>query len=220
MGEAFEILDASNREGWLKLREGGIGGSDASAIVGLNPYKSNVDLFLEKTGRAVREDISDKAHVIYGVRAEPLIRGLFSLDYPEYEVAHYDHRVLRSHSHPFLLASLDGELVDRRDGRRGVLEIKTTSILQSSQREKWNHRIPDNYYIQVLHYLLVTGWDFAILRAHLRYEWGEDRSSSVRHYHIERSDVEDDMAYLLAKETEFWRFVQAGRQPPRVVAGL
>ena len=52
-------------------------------------------------------------------------------------------------------ASLDGELVDQ-DGRKGILEIKTTNILQSMQYEKWKDRIPDNYYIQVLHYLLLA----------------------------------------------------------------
>ena len=41
-------------------------------------------------------------------------------------------------------------------------------------REKWNDRIPDNYYIQCLHYLLATGWDFAILKAQLKTVYSDE----------------------------------------------
>ena len=44
-----------------------------------------------------------------------------------------------------------------------MLEIKTTEIPRSMQREKWQDKIPDNYYIQILHQLLATGWEFAVL---------------------------------------------------------
>ena len=166
METAYRIYDFHNEQEWLSGRMNGIGGSDASAVVGMNPYKSNIDLFEEKIGRRIPEDISDKPCVIYGKLAEAPIRELFRLDYPEYQVEHYEFRILQSIQNPFMQASLDGELTDP-SGRRGILEIKTTNILQSMQREKWNDRIPDNYYIQVLHYLLVTGYEFVVLRAHL-----------------------------------------------------
>ena len=113
-------------------------------------------------------------------------------------------------------ASLDGELVDQ-DGRKGILEIKTTNILQSMQYEKWKDRIPDNYYIQVLHYLLVTGWQFVVLRAHLNTEWGGEKRTTVKHYFIERSDVEDDLKMLLEEEKKFWEYVESGRKPPLIL---
>ena len=216
MAEAYQVFDFENEAAWKKGRLKGIGGSDASAVVGMNPYKTNIELFEEKTGRRIPEDISDKPYVIYGHQAEPLIRGLFALDYPEYTVEYHDWRILQSRQYPFLQASLDGELTDP-DGRRGVLEIKTTNILQSMQREKWADRIPDNYYIQVLHYLLVSGYDFAVLRAHLVSRWGEDVRTQVKHYFIERSEVEDDLTYLLAEEIKFWQYVEAGRRPPLVL---
>lgn len=121
----------------------------------MNPYKTNIELFEEKIGRSMPEDISDKPCVIYGKKAEEHIRELFKLDYPEYQVEHHEFRILQSIPYPFMQASLDGELTDQ-DGRKGILEIKTTNILQSMQREKWQERIPDNYYLQVLHYLLVV----------------------------------------------------------------
>lgn len=162
MNDIFKAYNFENEQQWLKGRMNGIGGSDASAVVGMNPYKSNIDLFEEKIGRVIPKDISDKPCVIYGKKAEECIRELFKLDYPEYQVEHHEFRILQSKDHPFMQASLDGELTDR-EGRKGILEIKTTNILQSMQFEKWKDRIPDNYYIQVLHYLLVTGWQFVVL---------------------------------------------------------
>ena len=50
------------REQWLEERKTGIGGSDASAIVGLNPYSDNIKLWEIKTKRAEQEDISDKPY--------------------------------------------------------------------------------------------------------------------------------------------------------------
>lgn len=209
----FQIIDNADHEMWLKSRTYGIGGSDASAIVGMNPYKSNIDLFEEKIGRSIPTDISDKPYVKYGTQAEPLIRKLFELDYPEYKVEYHENRILRCVEYPFLQASLDGELTDSQ-GRHGILEIKTTNILRSMQYEKWKERIPDNYYIQVLHYLIVTGYDFAILCAHLRSDWGNDRRTTVKHYFIERSEVESDLVMLLREERKFWEYVEAGRKPP------
>ena len=212
----YKIYDFPDESAWLKGRMRGIGGSDASAIVGMNPYKSNIDLFEEKIGRRIPEDISQKPYVIYGKKAEAPIRELFKLDYPEYQVEHHEFRILQSAEYPFMQASLDGELSDSA-GRRGILEIKTTNILRSMQYEKWKDRIPDNYYIQVLHYLLVTGYEFAVLRAHLASEWGADKRTTVKHYFIERSEVRDDLDMLLQEEKKFWEYVESGRKPPLIL---
>ena len=212
----FTIIDNADHAEWLKARSYGIGGSDAAAVIGKSPYKSNVELFDEKTGRKTAEDISDKPYVRYGNGAEPLIRKLFALDYPEYEVEYHENRILRSVEHPFMQASLDGELTDQ-EGRRGILEIKTSNILQPGQWMKWKDRIPDNYYIQVLHYLIVTGWDFVVLRAHLRSDWGHDRRTEVNHYFLERSEVEADLQYLLSEEQKFWEHVKTGIRPAQIL---
>ena len=216
MEAAYRIYDFHNEQEWLSGRLNGIGGSDASAVVGMNPYKTNIELFEEKTGRRVPEDISEKPYVIYGKKAEEYIRELFRLDYPEYQVEHHEFRILQSLSHPFMQASLDGELTDQ-EGRRGILEIKTTNILQSMQYEKWKDRIPDNYYIQVLHYLLVTGYEFVVLRAHLVSEWGRDKRTTVKHYFIEREEVREDLGMLLEEEKKFWAYVESGRKPPLIL---
>lgn len=209
-------MDFVDEAAWKKGRLQGIGGSDAAAIVGASPYKTNVRLFEELTGRRTPEDISQKACVVYGHAAEGLIRGLFSIDYPGYQVEHHDWRILQSRSRPFLQASLDGELTDAA-GRRGVLEIKTAEIFRRTGWEKWDGRIPDHYYIQVLHYLLVTGYEFAVLRARIVSRRGDAVQAREEDYFIERAEVEEDLSYLLKKEEEFWEYVEAGRYPPQAL---
>lgn len=202
-----------NHAAWLEARSHYIGGSDAAAVLGLNPYKSNLELWQEKTGLVVPEDISEKPYVKYGHAAEGYLREMFALDFPEYEVTYAENNIWLNDAVPFAHASLDGWLMDQ-GGRRGILEIKTTNILRSMQKETWNRRIPDNYYVQVLHYLMVTEFDFAILKAQLKYEFpGGDIMLQTRHYKIERSEVEDDISYLAWNEANFWKNVQARKKP-------
>lgn len=97
----------------------------------------------------------------------------------------------------------------------GVLEIKTTNILQSMQKEKWKEKIPDNYFCQVLHYLNVTGYSFAILKAQLKYDYSGDIRLETKNYYIDRKDYEEDIKYLEKQEIEFWKnYVEKDIRPP------
>lgn len=209
----------SSREEWLKARKNHIGGSDASACVGMNPYKDNVQLWEEKMGIVIPEDISDKEYVQYGTQAEYHLRELFALDFPQYKVFYDDNNMFLNTDYPWMHASLDGELVDQ-GGRHGILEIKTTNILQSIQKERWKDRVPDNYYIQVLHYLAVTGYDFAVLKAQLKSEWGGETRITTKHYFIERKDAEKDISYLVEEERKFWECVTSGRRPNLILPAI
>lgn len=211
-----KMLTLTSREEWLEARKNYIGGSDASAIVGMNPYKTNNDLWLEKTGKVTPEDISDKPYVKYGTNAEIHLRELFKLDFPEFNVEYVENNMFINDRFPLAHASLDGWMTDE-NGRKGILEIKTTEILQSMQKEKWNQRIPDNYYIQVLHYLMVTEFDFAVLKAQLKTVFDGVPYIQTKHYFIERSEVEGDIEYLAKKELEFWQYIKSGKKPPLVL---
>lgn len=202
----------SSREAWLKHRMQGIGGSEISAVVGLNPYMSNVDLWELKTGAVEPEDISDKPYIKYGTQAEPLLRDLFKLDFPQYEVFYEENNSFRNSKYPWALASLDGWIRDE-NGRVGVWECKTTNILQSMQKEKWNHQIPSNYYCQVLFYMAVIEADFAVLKAQMKTEFNGIPYLQTRHYFIERADVQEDMDYLMEKGAEFWESVKNKEKP-------
>lgn len=208
-----------DRAAWLDARKNHIGGSDAAACVGRSPYKDNVQLWEEKMGLVLPEDISDKEYVRYGTEAEKYLRGLFALDFPEYQVLYDENNMFLNPDFPWMHASLDGELVDRQ-GRHGILEIKTTNILQSAQRRNWEGRIPDNYYCQVLHYLAVTEYDFAVLKAQLKSEWGGEVHIEDRHYFIERKEVEADIRELLDAEQRFWDCVVTGRRPDLILPAI
>lgn len=217
----------TTNEEWRKARLSGIGASEAAAVLGLSPWKTNVDLWREKTGRKTPDDICNKDCVAYGHAAEGPIRELFTIDYADrYEVSYGGAFDMVYHpDHPYIFATLDGRLLEKETGRRGVLEIKTTNIVRSMQKEKWwgpdGPCIPDQYYIQVCHQLLATGWDYAVLHAQLKYQYGDDIRSERRTYFIEREEVQEDIDYLQGEEVRFWtEYVQADREPPLILPGI
>lgn len=215
---AYDVLRFRTESEWLVGRTKGIGGSDSSAVIGRNPWKTNVQLYREKVGLIHPSDISNNEAVKYGKSAEEPLRRLFQLDHPELMVNYKSKTILRNREFPFLLYSPDGLLKERKTVRKGILEVKTTTIVQSMQKEKWDHRVPDNYYVQVLHGLLVTGFDFVILRAQLKYKSGD---LSIREYHFERSACKEDLAYLKSSLISFWNDnVLAGVEPAQILPEL
>jgi putative phage-type endonuclease len=217
--EAKKIIFQNETE-WLNYRKDGLGGTSASAIVGMNPYLTNQDLYDQKVGLAIPEDIGHKEFVIYGKKAEAPLAELFKLDFPEYDLERNDYWVFQSNKYPFLFASIDGLLTCKRTGEQGILEIKTTNILQSMQKEKWNHSIPQSYYCQLLHYLLVTGLSYAILKAQLKYSYDNDIFLSTKHYRIDRANVQADLDYLLEAELKFWEQLQRKERPNLILPAI
>ena len=211
------ILKPKDRLEWLAMRQKvGIGGSDAGTVLGLNPWCSNVQLWRYKTGQDVPPDISNKPAVIFGKKAEEHIRELFILDYPDWQIDYHEFWMHCHDRYTWQFATLDGELTDET-GRRGILEIKTTTIQNKSQWDEWEGGIPQRYYAQILHQLSATGWQFAILRAYIRYYKGGEFRAAVRDYRIERKDVEEDISYLCEQEQRFIDCVNSGKPPAAII---
>jgi len=211
------ILKISNQEDWLKARRSqGIGGSEAGCVLGVNKYQSNVELWELKTGRREAPDLSDNAAVQFGKFAEPHLRELFKQDYPEFKVDYHEFWMYVNDEYPFIFATLDGELT-AADGSHGILEIKTTTIQNRSQWDEWDDRIPESYYAQILHQLAATGWDFAILKAYIRYHVDGEVRVTIRHYRINRIDVESDIRFLIEEESKFWEQVQKDILPAQIL---
>lgn len=208
-----EMKILKSREEWLENRSSGIGGSEISAVIGCNPYLDNITLWQIKTGQIVPEDISDKSYVKYGTNAEFHLRELFKLDFPQFTVDYVENNSFTNSKYSWAKASLDGWLTDE-NGRKGILEIKTTEILNSMHKEKWNNAIPQNYYCQVLFYMAVLEADFAVLKAQLKTVFEGVPYLQTKHYFIERSDVEEDIQYLMQEGEKFWQYVKSGKQPP------
>lgn len=209
------ILLPRNHEEWLQERKKGLGASDAGTIIGVNRWKTNVELWREKVGMQEPEDIGDKPYVIYGKNAEPHLRALFTLDHPELKVTYESpYKMIFSDELPFIFATPDGELEELATGRLGGLEIKTTEIMTPRQWSEWDGRIPQQYYSQVCHQFLATGWEFIWLIVQIKWYTKEgELRKMIKEYHIERHKVLDDIEYLKDKEPKFWRHVQTKTEP-------
>lgn len=216
------ILFPRNHEEWLQERKNGLGASDAGTIIGVNKWKSNVELWQEKVGLREPEDISGKSYVQYGHDAEPHLRALFALDHPELKVT-YDspYKMIFSDELPFIFATPDGELEELATGRHGGLEVKTTEILNPRQWADWDERIPDQYYAQVCHQMLAAGWDFVYVLAQIKWRTrdGELRKM-IKEYPIERRDALEDIEMLRKKEPVFWKHVQTKTEPALVLPAI
>ena len=223
--DIYTVHAFENREDWLKGRQNlhGIGGSDASAALGLNPWRTNLELWEIKTGKSKAPNISDNERVWYGTEAEQYLRRLFQLKHAaEYEIQYMPDVILQNNEHPEFLYSPDG-LIKANDGRNGIFECKTTTIMKSYDREKWydkrkrEKKLPENYYIQILHGLNVTGFDFVDLFAELTYPSG---TSELVTYHIERKEVESDLKFVSDGVQEFWTYVRDDREPALLLPAI
>lgn len=191
-----------SREQWLDVRKRGIGSSDAAAAVGLNPYKSQLELWMEKTGRTEllpQVDPNDETSPMYwGTLLEPIV------------AAHYTKRsgnrvrrinaVLQHPNEPWMLANIDREVVAASDVQ--LLECKTAGI---NGARLWQDGVPEYVQLQVMHQLAVTGKqaaDVAVLIG----------GQELRIHRIERD--EDLIQRLVELERQFWAYVEQDRQPP------
>lgn len=146
------VLPASApREEWLAARRAGLGGSDASTVLGLNPYESRYTLWLDKTGRGVEKPDNDAME--WGRRLEPVIREWFT-GTVGIEVRRSG--LLRSRVEPIMQFTPDGLC---RCG--GVLETKTTSWRTEDAKTWEDGQVPDHAELQSQHGMAVTGRDHA-----------------------------------------------------------
>ncbi len=208
-----------NSSEWLEFRKNGIGSSDAASILGKSPFKTNVELWEEKVGLREPKDISNKPYVKYGTEAEAPLIQIFALDYPQYEVI-VNKRVV--YKRGFMFCSLDGELIDRRTKEKGIYEGKTVEIHNRQAMFKWENQVPENYYIQILHDLIITNWAFAWLKAQIK-QYGKcgEIEHITRHYPFRRADLLQDLKFLYLKEKEFWEeYVLPKKCPPLILPQL
>lgn len=206
----YKVL--KSREEWLKERGNRIGGSDAACLIGLNPWKSNVQLFREKMHPESVEEVDNPA-MEFGRNSEPHIRALFELSHPDIEWYYEENNIWLSDDYPFAHASLDGWGI--KGGSLGILEIKTTTIRSRIQARDWDNRIPNNYYCQVLWYMMVTGAEWAVVVALLK---RLDGVQEIRPYHIVRTAKEDEEIEMLAEAgRRFWTDMQENHEPALIL---
>lgn len=193
MGIITKVKTASHEE-WKALRSKYIGGSDAAAVIGLNPFSSPYALWAEKTGRVPSFDGNLATEV--GTYLEDFVAKLF-----ERETGKKVRRVNQSFfnsDYPWAIANIDREIV----GEDAGLEIKTTSELNLKSFKGGEY--PANYYCQAVHYMAVTGkqrWYLAVLIG----------NKDFRIFTIERDEAE--IAALMTAEKDFWNLVETDTAP-------
>ena len=148
MRKLVSTRDMEKKE-WLKWRTMGIGGSDASVIAGVNPYRSVFQLWKEKTGQEEPEE-KDSEYTHFGSLLEPVIKREFTRRTGLKVRNRY--AILQSEEYPFMLADLDGIIYENH--KMCIFEAKTASAYK---KEIWEQRVPLEYLYQIQHYMAVTG---------------------------------------------------------------
>ena len=213
------IRTVDKSDEWLKQRHSGIGGSEASIILNINPYKTPYELYTEKKNSTINHITNDA--IEKGNRLEhPLIDVFYALN-PQYKPIDTKHISLKSKKYSFMNANLDGAFTDE-NGDKCILEIKTTTIMSKKsldewgtwniETNEWESRIPDYYYCQILHYMIVTGIKHAVLYALLDFSYKD--SQELRRYDIYWNDVEHDMKMIIEEERKFWERIENNNPPP------
>lgn len=200
----FDTVIYPNRDEWLKGRLGSIGGSDAACVIDANSYKSREQYKQEFSSQTLVK-IKDNKAMKDGRALEEPIRQMFEIDFgSKYDLYYFDNTILFKKDNKQLAYSPDGLLFRKKDKKKGIHEIKTTLIKNDSDMFKWENQIPHQYYIQILHGLIVTNFDFVVLTAKL-FVYKKDNQSYniIKNYFIERSDVEEDIKYLYDNELAF-----------------
>lgn len=182
-------------EEWLLRRTGSIGGSDASAVIGLNPYMSAYTLWAMKRGKIAPPEENEAMRLGH--------------DLEEYVAKRFTEKtgkrvrrrnaIIYNSDYPFAHANIDRQIV----GEDAGLECKTTSVL--NLRRFKNGEYPATYYVQCQHYMMVTGLKKFYLAVLIL---GRD----FLVFEIERD--EDEIAALAAAEGTFWGHVETDTAPP------
>ena len=203
---ALRLVDTKTllREDWLEVRKQGIGSSDAAAAVGLNPYKSQLELWLEKTGRdenLPKVDPHDEESPMYwGNILEPIVAAHYTK-----RTGNRVRRITAVLQHPdpalpWMLANIDREVTGAPDVQ--ILECKTAGI---NGARLWKEGVPEYVQLQVHHQLAVTGKQTADVAVLL----------GGQHLDIHRIERDDRLiARLIELERQFWQYVETDTPPP------
>ena len=192
MIKEYEFKD---HDEWLSIRSKYIGGSDAGAVIGMNPYKSRYTLWAEKTGKVPGFEGNITTRV--GAYLEELVAQMFE-DETGMKVRRKN-RTIVNDQYPFACANLDRMIV----GEKAFLEIKTTNSVPIMKQLRGTD-FPEAYYAQVTHYMAVTGLQKAYLAVLIN-------CRDFKVYELQRDQAEIDA--LMEAEKEFWELVKTDTPP-------
>lgn len=189
------------KEAWLKGRRHGIGASEASAVLGLNPWKSALQLYCEKLELAEPDDAESEA-MEWGLLLEPIIAERYA-GVTRRELAPVEpFTIYRSRAHPFMTATFDRLILGDPRGL-GILQIKAVGAFKA---EDWEDEPPVYYQVQTQQEAAVAGATWGSLAVLI----GGQR---FRYFDFTRNDR--FLSVLVAREEAFWNRLLA-QEPPEV----
>jgi putative phage-type endonuclease len=184
MGD-FKIVSIDKNadyQGWLDFRQNGIGASEIGTLLGLNPYKSKIELFYQKLG-VIPQMQEENIVMFYGNRLEDFVASMWEYysGTPESIVSNFNSGSKQRHAksvsgyilnsdYPEMFFSPDRLIVSKDTDKvlykeklvakniKGILEIKTISGFASKQ---WDGGIPPSYIIQVTAYMIGLEQNYA-----------------------------------------------------------
>ena len=186
----ISTLEMSHDE-WLKRRFESIGASESGSILGINPYKSAVDVYYEKVDQVT--DFPDNLNMWLGRELEPIIKKRFEEE-TGFKVRN-DHKIRVDKEHSFITTNLDGMVV----GEKVPVEYKALS--------RWDGEIPDYYFSQVQHQIMVTESDYAyfvVLALGVQ-----------KNFIVQKINRDDEFINLMREEeVSFWNEHVIPKDPP------
>jgi putative phage-type endonuclease len=191
-----------NKQEWLRERKNYLGGSDLGAIAGLNPYRTALDVYLDKTSDDIRCETS------HAMRWGTLLEDTIAKEYAEVtgQTIEIEPNTIYHHSMKFLGANIDRWVGDKEY----VLECKTAGFTRGKEwGEEGTDQIPESYLVQVAYYAAICAVpkvDIAVLIG------GQD----FRIYTYERSKELEDKLIKIA--CNFWDNHIEKRIPPKCVS--
>lgn len=192
------------REDWLKARTAGLGGSDIGAILGLSPYRTPVDVWMDKTGRAAPQE--ESLQMRFGTYAEEFVAKEYS---QQTGLAVQRFTAMLHHPSAPILGNIDRLVIPAGQKRAShqaeirtdrLLECKTASAFAAYKPDEWgaagSDNVPMSYLVQCATYRILTGCQFADLAVLFG-------NQEVRIYNL-TSDAELEQM-IVAKAAEWWQ---------------
>lgn len=196
LDEGVDVIQYKDNDHWLEVRKLGIGGSDIGALLGVNKFKSPIDIWGDKIGTGKK--FEGNRFTYWGHKLEKIVAEEFTAQHSDYQVSELDVSMKRGYA----LANID-RLIHHPEKGYGILECKTTNSFNSKEWEE--DTVPDTYYAQVMHYLAVTGLDYAYIACLVG---GND----YKEFYIERE--EEECQLILRECKKFWNNYVLPQIPP------
>jgi putative phage-type endonuclease len=198
----MEQVQSQDRAAFLAERQQGIGGSDAPVILGLSTWRTPLQLWAQKTGRAQETD--DNPTLRRGRKLEAVVVSEYEEETGRETIAVPE--MLRHPDLPWMIVHLDRKVKAADRHGLGALEAKSANIYRIRE---WDDEAPLAAQVQLMHGMAVAGLD-----------WGSV-AGLLGGLEFKYQDIDANPEFignLIAREAAFWTLVLDDTPPEPVAA--